>query len=330
MGDGIVSESTELMSWDGAVEKYEAAYAAHRRMYELRNPLPTARAYDALETRPEASVVKGENRLTLVVLGFMVLAAVIVSGSRTVPEFGGGIIGGAAFVMIELGIVAFAFIRTRTDYDEAKHAGVKKLVNIGMWLAFAVAVSANLHATLKHNGVEIATWINVPILVMLSISAPVLAFISGDVAGMYSALDASRQRRADKEYKEQLAAWEAGRRAHEVEHEAAIEQWRDGLNASWNAAKAKMGVSIRVERDSASIPTLSNGNSIGNGMENQPAALPSASTLGHTKKAMARQIVEQYLDEHEEALEMPAMELATLLEVGKSTVYTVLKERKGA
>ena len=56
--------------------------------------------------------------------------------------------------------------------------------------------------------------------------------------------------------------------------------------------------------------------------------LPSKSTLGHTKKPDAAKRVKDYFAENPDAIHQNPLEIAAYLEVGKSTVYNVLKSIK--
>lgn len=282
--------------------KHNAAYAAFRSIYEAKNPTPKPRK----KNWSDMYVVVG----VLVI----VLASVLVSGSRTVAEFGGELIGIAAFVMLECSIVAFAFIRTRSHFDKKRMEDVRKLTNRGLWLAFVVALAANIHATLKQNGVVTAEWINTTILLMVAFSAPTLAFISGDIM----ALEYMRINQRNKEIEES--------------NKSEFEAWAEGLNKSWQSQQGRWGVKIEVENERVVVPSASNGRSNGipleSSVENGRAIIPSASTLGHTKQPDATEKVKAYLLEFPEAINMKPLELASMLGVGKSTVYNVIKAMK--
>lgn len=282
-------QMVNLSIYDDMAAKHNAAYAAFKAMYETRTPPPLREA------------VKRENTWALAALVVMVVASVIVSGSRTVPEFGGGLVGYAAFCMVEMGIVAYAFIRTRTDYNEARHATVKTLVNRGMWLAFSVGVGANLHHELKKAGVDwnVLNWV---IASLLAIAAPVLAFIAGDVLGMFAVRDNQRQRAADERY------------------ETAFKEWLDGLNNSWNAQKGRMGVRIEVESETR--PALVS--------DVRPLSTGQAGQIGHgsgyKRESRAASLVRSHLDSNPADSTLSVRELADKLSVGKSTVANVLSE----
>lgn len=289
--------SDELQHYDDWQARYERAYAVFKSTYELRYP------------PPERAVTKRENTGAVLALAALVLASVIVSGSRTIGEFGGGVIGLAGFVMIEVGIVAYAFIRTRVDYDDTRHQSVKKLVGMGMWLAFFVAVFANVHSTLKAGGV-LPEWLDTIVLLVLGFSAPVLAFISGDVLGMLAVMDASRARRADREYQD------------------AMRIWADGLNASWNAQKQRMGVgapsavSITDGQKTAQNPALS----VRTTTYGQADGRGHGYGTGYERRNDARDKVRAYLEANPDAFNLTVRDLAERAGVGKTVAASVRKE----
>lgn len=210
---------SELTQYDEMQARFAAAYEYHVQTYSIKNP-PPAEPQD-----------EGFDRIVVGGLALLVLSSVIVSGSRTIDEFGGGLIGWSAFAMLELGVVTYAYVRTKRHYDEEKHKSLKRQMTGGMLLALVVAVVANIHATAKQNDVYIADWINTIISLLVAISAPVLAFIAGDILGMEAVATQSRQSKAMKQWREEM------------------ERWRDGLNRSWDAQKARLGIVVEVKSD---------------------------------------------------------------------------------
>lgn len=285
------------MDYQEYADRHNKAYEAFRSTYEKKNAPPVKP-----EVRSEHYWLKG-------FLVLLMVASMIVSGSRTIPEFGeslpndvtGLIVGVAAFFMLELGIIVYPFVRTALYYDDEKHKGIKRLLGMGKWLALVVVVAANLHHMLTTNGYHIPT-ANEVMITTLSIGAPILAFIAGDTLGMLMVRDNHRRRKAEEEYK--------------AEYETYIGE----LNARWNREQKSWGVHITNERPETSNVQSSNGQS--NGQQ----SLPTSSTLGHTKAPDASKTVKDYLEQNPEAMSLPARELASLLGVGKSTVANVQKE----
>ena len=266
-----------------------AGYAAYRSMYETTNP------------PPKQTVIQRESVFVPVALCIMIIASVLVSGSRTVIEFGGGLVGVSAFVMLEGAIVTYAFFRTRLNFDDSRMESVRKLANRGLGLAFTVAVAANVHSVIRGAGIETPSVVTITILILVAISAPTLAFISGDIMALELMRNSYRARKLDEAYSVSLDAW------------------TEGLRQAWGRDKSRMVGKfepIVVQAIPMEIPMENTGNT------------PSKSTLGHTKKPDARKRVIEYLTEHPEAFQSNPLEIAAHLEVGKSTVYAVIKEMK--
>lgn len=287
-------------AYDHFVEQHEAAYAAFKAIYVQKSP------------PPERQKAKREHIISLIALGFLVSASVIVSGSRTIAEFGGGVVGASAFVMLELGIVTYAYVRTNSSDLETNRENVLKLLKRGLWLAFLVALAANLHHTLKGEGFQ-SEIVDVVIAGLLAIGAPTLALISGDVAAMLVAMDRASQREADALYDQALA------------------DWKDSLNASWNANKSRWGIRIEVEPEPVRLSSA----------DGQTRALPAdvrpsdqadgrghATGQGYNKRTDARTTVQAHFDAHPEDVNLTVREIAEKLGVGKTTVADVLRENR--
>jgi hypothetical protein len=222
---------TNVMPYDDLTARYEAAYAAHEKMYTLKVPLPAA---------PQGARADWTIIGTLIAL---VMASVIVSGSRTIHEFGGGVVGFAAFVMLEVGIVAYGYIAIkRSPYSAARHEHVQRRMRAGMLLALFVAIAANMHAVLRPQDTDtsaLSSIVNIAINVLVAISAPVLAFIAGDVLGMEAVAARSARQRAQAEY------------------DAAMAHWREGMNKAWATQKARLGIRVEVMADADSQADVS-------------------------------------------------------------------------
>lgn len=290
------NETTALYAgYDLFAQQYEAAYRAFAATYELRTPKP----------------IMPRRRLTnagvLVALGAMLIAQVIVSGSRTIREFGD--VGYPAFVMLELGMVVFAFIRTSRSYanSNARRASVAWWINAGLVLSFAVLLSGNIDAALSSKGIELPGAVNVVIQLAIAISAPVLAFITGDVFGMYAAM-ATHERRAETE---------------RYQTEARV--WSEGMARSWQSQKAQWGVKIEVVREPIRIlPDISNGTSNGTSIGN---TLPAKSSAGHSKVPDASKRVREYFSENPDAIyNFQWKDIVDATGAQKSTVYAVRKQ----
>lgn len=211
-----IENANELRNYDDYASKYNAAFSAFVKIFEMRNP------------RPVKKEITRDNLFVPIGLVVIMIASVLVSGSRTVDEFGGGGIGASAFIMLEGAIIAYAFFRTRFDFNEERLQDVRKLARRGLMLAFVVAIAANVHSELRRQGVEISELISLGLLLSLAISAPTLALISGDMLAVVTMSNNSKQGKADKEY------------------DLALLEWQTALNTTWEKEKAKWGVRLET------------------------------------------------------------------------------------
>lgn len=193
----------DLSQFDELAIIHNAGYNAFKSMYETRNP------------PPRQTVIQRESVFVPVALCIMIIASVLVSGSRTVLEFGGGIVGVSAFVMLEGAIVTYAFFRTRLNFDDSRMESVRKLANRGLGLSFTVAVAANVHSVIRGAGIQTPPIVTITILILVAISAPTLAFISGDILALELMRNSYRARKLDTEYT------------------IAQDTWAEGLNQAW-------------------------------------------------------------------------------------------------
>lgn len=293
-----------LLKYDELVQRHDAAYAAFKSIYVSKNPAPT------LEKT-------GIDWLSVVILGVLVVASITVSGSRTIDEFGGGLVGVAAFVMLEIALIAYAYWRTKKADDVDQQRAVRKRANVGMWLAFGVSLAANLHATLKHAGIVMPAALDTGILILIAISAPSLALIAGDMLGMEAVAGLALKRQAGAAY-----------------HEA-LRIWSEGLNKSWDSQKSRWGVRVEVEPFASHSPR-----SLNSPANEQPIAVHSDqrslnSANGYSKNMDARAVVSEWLlasrDSRPELMAMKVDELHALalqetgVKIGRTSVHNARK-----
>jgi hypothetical protein len=281
----------QIGQFDELAVRHNAAMAAFKTMHEARHPLPVKEQI----SRDVVSLI------IVVALTIVMVAAVIVSSSRTIDEFGGGAIGITAFIMVEGGIMAYAFFRARRNASKTRLQNTIRWATAGLILTFIVGLGANTDASLKHQGVELPTWINTAIHLLVAISAPTLAFISSDVLAI------------------ELMATDIKRREAEENYRIALEQWWEGFTRSWSAQQGRWGVRVEIEN-----PNLSNGIPL-----ESSGMLPAKSSLGHKKAPDATKRVADFFAANPEAINGNPLEIAAHLEVGKSTVYNYLKAKKG-
>lgn len=302
----------ETQLYEGLADRHEAAYGSFLRQYTLEHPQPS-----------EPKWFQGLP-LLMIPFGLIAVAAISLSALRTAPVFqqvAMPVVGlelsyveaVLAIIVIEVFVVTGRYVlllfQAKTKSLNADE--VKGWIRAGFWTAFSVAVLANLYASSGHLPMlqPIKPVVDLIIGVLVGISAPFLAFIIADILAVLW-ITSERHR---KELREQF--------------QTAMSDYLEARQRVWNTVKTRQyGIKVEVEREP--VQKVSNGNSIGNPVENVRAILPSVSTLGHTKQPDASKKVRDYLAEHEEALEMNPLEIAAMLGVGKSTVYNVLKDFK--
>jgi hypothetical protein len=285
-----MSEEKQLSVYDEMATRHNAAYAAFSTIYEAKTPRP-------IEPKTER-----DSLFVPIALVIMIAASVLVSGSRTVEEFGGGLIGYAAFLMLEGAIVSYAFYRTRRNFNEHRLESVRKLANFGLGLAFTVAVAANVNAILKGEN-ETSTPVKTIIHLLVAVSAPTLAFISGDIMAVETMARESRKRKNREAYEKKLASWSRK------------------LNDAWASEKSRWGVTIKVERPPeqqteqrrlSEVSVLSASDQTDNGQT-------ARSGYGHNRTPDGQARVIEYLSTNPEHASLPSRELAKLIGVGHDT-----------
>lgn len=286
-----MSES-DIQVYSDYAEKHEAAYTSFARVHESKNP------------RPTKATVKRDTVSLLIILALTVVmvASVIVSSSRTVEEFGGPGFGTVAFVMIDAGVMVYAFFRARRNADENRLQKTVRWATGGMVFTLVIAIAANIDAVLKVHHIVLPDFVLVIVNLLVGISAPVLAYISSDILAV------------------ELMANDINRRKNDALYERACQEWLEGLNQSWNRSRKDWGVMIEKPVS----------NSLSNGIPLESSGmLPSRSTVGHKKAPDASKRIEQYFQENPLELDNGnAIQIADLLGVGKSSVYNYIKAHK--
>lgn len=287
--------------YDEMAEQHRAAYAAFRKIYVDQHPPPEQTALRR----------DWESLFMAIAMIVIVAASVVVSGSRTIIEFGGGVVGLAGFVMLEGGIILFSYFRTRLNFSKERLGHVRQRAAFGLSLAFVVAVGANIHAVLKAADMPIVQWIDALILIALAISAPTLAFITGDIAAVEVMRNAQRARDANEA------------------HDGKLREWSEQLNAHWEAQRRNYGIKVKLDvRPNAPVLSapVSSGHLLDMDMDGQTDISGHATGRGYTKKHDAQQLVRDHFTQHPEDLRLPIRELAEKIRVGKSTIAVVRKE----
>jgi hypothetical protein len=258
--------------------------------------------YAAQYPPPQPKRIKRTNLLLKTGLILMIITGGVVSGAHTLPVFlatlpqavqSGAIIWLVAvsvFVMIESGVVFYSYSRTRNHAalnEGERPSYVHNLMRGGMWLAFSIAVTANLYSSFKvvFNVESLPFIFDLILATMTGISAPVLMFIAGDNLAFLSIQESALQRREDERYQQALDAWRSD----------LLEDWK-------KRGKKRLGVSgaLSVQR-----PTLSNGrpmdtqngHALSDGLSNGHHNGHGGGHTGHTKTVNASELIRQYFEQ---------------------------------
>lgn len=195
---------------------------------------------------PEPKKPRWYAGLPLVALPFIIIAvaSVLLSSLRTGPVFLNSALelvdislalteAILAVLSIELFFVSARFFLILNQYRKTGVIDdVKWWTGRGFWLAFAVAISANLFATIQNEAAieSLSPIISLAFSLVIGASIPILAFISGDILGVFW-VTAEQSRKLIKE-----------------SYDAAHEAWEAGRERRWNAQKStKYGIKNRLE-----------------------------------------------------------------------------------
>lgn len=293
-----------MLTIENKAEQVQKAYSAFLEVHTLANPLPVLKT---------AKTERSDN-VMLFGIFIVLVGATIASASHTIPtlvkdaSFIGQLVGVAFFVMIELAIIIFAFFYTRIS-GSANIEQVKVLAKRGLGFVLMIAIGANLHYVMKDNGFAVLTgdasiaWklFDFAVSVLFALSAPIVAFISGEVMAITLAYRNNAQSRLDAEYAKQ------------------VEAWRASANEAWSHQKRNWGGSVRVE--SVPVGAL-------NGVSTLLDGRTTNSGRGYTRVSTASEKVKAYIQDNPDSINLPVRELATLIGVGKTTVASVMADIK--
>jgi len=304
-----------LQIFDQYVEKHDRAFQSFNRVYESEHAKPThPRWYAGLPWM-------------MFPFGVIAFAGIALSALRTAPVFqqiAAPIVGvelataeaALAVLVIEVFVVAVRYAMVVQGASDGHTSNIQWWMRLGFWVAFVVAIAANLYASAAHLDFiqPFKPVLDFVVALVVGFSAPLLAVISGDILGIL--YTKSEQYRADLR----------------ATFDKAMGEWVSARDAYWQRRKADYGLSIRVGSEFVQpsapnqLPAVSNGISIGmSGMELE-AALPARSTLGHSKAPNASAKAREYFQANPAVLMDDSADLisiATELGVGKSTMYAV-------
>lgn len=243
-----MSNSDIQQIYDETTARIEAAYQGFRAMYSTMNPMPALP--QSRKFRPSVKQIG---------MGTGLAGSVIVSASHVVPVFLGiesisqlnllsieFFIGLATFAMIEMGVISFAYSATEDEGNADAAHRVRQYTRNGMWFIVLIAVLANVYYVLNFNHAipsdgfvsDIWQWVRITIFLLIGASAPVIAFITGDILAIDVLKHRAMQRKEMQAYQEEMR------------------QWNEGLNNSWNAQKSRWGASVKIEVSKPEVKQL--------------------------------------------------------------------------
>lgn len=252
--------------------------------------------YDNEHPEPERGQPTDVGKISLFFQILIMAASIYVSGSRTITEFGGGFLGFCAFVMLEGAIIYYSFFRTRSNFNEAQKRETRKQSGRGLALAFIVALAANIHSVLTAHGIAISPTVGTVINLFVALSAPVMAFIGGD-------LFSYEQLRIQSRYK-----------AVDMAYESALNAWQDTKSKAWNSQQTRYGANIKI-----AVP--------------EPSQIVSGETVSETGRGIpisvgqtVGQRLETWLSQHPEGWDMSVSEVSQVTGLPRSSVGREMKK----
>jgi hypothetical protein len=279
-------ETTQTIH-EQVADQFTSAYEGFKRTYQTMNP-------------PPEFIVADEFKLGWKQYGMMVgiVASVIVSGSHTIPIIVGVnnvnaitvLIGLSAFVMIEVMLIILAYSSTEQQFkahDDIR-SRVKNFTRAGFYFVLFVAVAANIIYVIEHNMVIpqerllLIAWQGIRLIVYLAIgiSAPVIAFITGEIIAVDVLEHRSRQNKLDKEW------------------QTLMQEWQEALNRSWTSQRKKWGVDIQIDNR---VKRLSSDNQ--NEYEELPETVSNSSKQLDYGQSLTQKAAVQYIGDNQNEYE---------------------------
>lgn len=249
--------------------------------------------------KPEA----GSTRWVFLSVLMMLVAAVIVSASETVPFFIGRnhdmhpavtlAVAISVVIMIEIAIILTSHLIVR--FSKRNSLPIIYLLFAALIIAMSVAVSANIVGQLERRAIWVNENINTIVSILAASAAPFMALIAGVV---FAILEGSGKRE--------------------------LSEWRIRKNSAWSSHKKKHEVKITVSKPTPSIAARSgsNGNSpqIPNSNSNW-SGNKMESNYGFQRNSSAMEKALAYYRENPDDLEISPVDLANQIGIGKSTMY---------
>lgn len=280
-------EDKQLGIYDETAQRIQAAYLAFRQLYEVQHAIPKEPNYPAMpnaDAKPESGSFWGIKQ-TGMVLGL--IGSVIVSASHTIPVFLGlktvseinllsfeFVVGLAIFVMIEMSVIVFAYSATESEGNTDTAHRVRSFTRGGMWFIVTIAILANVYYVLAANinipndGFFALSWelIRVGIFLLIGTSAPVIAFMTGDIIAIDVLKHRAKVKRDIQAWQEKLESdmnqWEGKVKSIRADYEQRQSEWSSNLHTAWNAQKAKWGASVNIQVSKPEIKQLETVNTV--------------------------------------------------------------------
>lgn len=293
---------SESNQYTDLAQRQVDAMEGYRIMFEARHP------------KPERQLFAEDNRLVRGTLAVIIIAAVIVSASHTVPLFiqGTGVmVAIAAFIMAECGLVLFEYILSR-EYvlKHPENASSEKWIRAARGLGFMLLLIANVYYVMKTHGFQHEIF-DFVVVIFIGVTAPVFILVCGQALALESVKAQIEQRKLDVEYAAQLL------------------RWNDDFLKWWDARKNKLVQPVNVEREKANSL-----NSV-----NEQAAFPvhsvnslNSAANGYSKNMNSRQVIEQFFVAHPERLQdkldalIKDIEAESGAKVGRTSIHNVRTE----
>jgi len=300
----------ENQQYDAMEQRVIAAFNAFSTTYAVINPPPQRQA---------GSVIGIERKLIIGGTIVMVLAAMVVSGSRTIAEFGS--VGIFAFLMLELGSLILGIRRALTATNQERFN--RWLVKLGLAVCFGVMLAGNLDATFKDinkrnaesagalsaDAIKVSDVVSTIIAIAIAVSAPTLTLIAGDLIGV-EIVEISRQRAVV-----------------DNTHRSALDGWYERRNASWDAQKSRMGATFKISRPQQEAPIHSLYS-----VNEQPNERATAYSKNMSAKDVARNWILAARETNPAVMTMRIDDLWTLIQadtqqrIGRTSVHNARKD----
>jgi hypothetical protein len=293
--------------YDETAAQIEAAYLGFARVYEVQHPRPVMQAQNT-----------GVFGVVHIGLAGALIGSLIVSAYHTIPIFVGKdvsigvgiLVAIATFFMIELAIVTLSYRATMNAASRNEVSRVRIFTNVGRYFIVGLAISSNLLAVFKaENAGQLGTVWQIAeniIFIYVAVSAPVIAFIIGDLLAIDVLKHNSKRDRQQEQY------------------DTMLREWREGLNEAWNKQKGKWGANVDIQvstpkKTQTDAPLLSS-------VVSSTQTDNRQTGYGYTRVSTAIETAKAYLIEHPESIDLSVRELADVIGVGKDSVARAKKE----